>query len=63
MKEVVMIDVVAARQWRIKTEEEILRQEKQSRDFCLHDSISWLKFADGLQSSSTLANVARRSLR
>jgi len=46
MKEVVTIDVVASRQWRIKAQEEILRQEKQSQDFYLHDSISWLKVSD-----------------
>lgn len=46
MKEVFTIDVVAARQWRIKAEEEIVRQEKQSKDFYLHDSISWLKVSD-----------------
>jgi hypothetical protein len=46
MKEIITIDVVSARQWRTKSEEDILRQEKQSKDFFLHDSISWLKVAD-----------------
>jgi len=46
MKHVITIDVVEARQWRIKAEEEVVRQEKQSQDFHLHDCISWLKVAD-----------------
>lgn len=46
MKEVLTIDVVEARQWRIKAQEEIIRQEKKSKDFYLHDSVSWLKVAD-----------------
>lgn len=49
IKEVFTIDVVAARQWRTKTEEELIRQEKKSRDYYLHDSIAWLKVADEQQ--------------
>jgi len=45
MKEVAVIDVVDARQFYIKGREEIERQEKQTRDHYLHDSISWLKVA------------------
>jgi len=46
MNEVVAIDVVEAREWRIKSQRELERQEKQTQDYYLHDSISWLKVAD-----------------
>jgi hypothetical protein len=46
MKEVITIDVTEARQSRLKAEEEIIRQEKRTIDFYLHDSLAWLKMAD-----------------
>jgi adenylosuccinate lyase len=45
-KEAVTLDIVAAQQWRLEAEEHVIRQEKKSQDFFLHDSISWLKVAD-----------------
>jgi hypothetical protein len=46
MKEVITIDVTDARQWRLKAGEEIIKQEKRTIDFYLHDSLAWLKMAD-----------------
>jgi hypothetical protein len=46
MKEVITIDVTAARQWRVTNGEEIIKQEKRTRDYYLHDSLAWLKMAD-----------------
>jgi hypothetical protein len=46
MKEVAVIDVVEARQFQIKGRQEIERQEKETQDHYLHDSVSWLKVAD-----------------
>ncbi len=40
--EAVTIDIAAARQWRIKSEEAIDLQEKKSQNTFLHDSLSWL---------------------
>jgi hypothetical protein len=45
MKEVAVINVVDARQFYIKGQQEIERQEKQTQDHYFHDSISWLKVA------------------
>jgi hypothetical protein len=45
MREAITIDIVAARQWRTQAQEELLRREKESQDFYLHDSIAWLKVA------------------
>ena len=49
MQQVTVIDVVEARQWRIKNEEEVTRQEKLTRKDWVHDSISWLKISGELR--------------
>jgi hypothetical protein len=46
MNEAITIDIAAAKQSRIKIEEDIARQEKRTKDYYLHDSIAWLKVAD-----------------
>lgn len=42
-EQVNVIDLVEAKEWRTKYENEIKRQEKFVRDGWFHDSISWLK--------------------
>ncbi|TVY25509.1 Vegetative incompatibility protein HET-E-1 [Lachnellula hyalina] len=46
MREVVAIDVVEARELRIKFHQELEQQEKRTQNYYLHDSISWLKIPD-----------------
>lgn len=45
MRELLTIDVIEARNWRTKSEEETIQQERRSRQVYLHDSIAWLKVA------------------
>ncbi|KUJ09937.1 uncharacterized protein LY89DRAFT_723790 [Mollisia scopiformis] len=44
-QQVQVIDLVEAKEWRTRNEEDIARQEKLTRDYWYHDSISWLKVA------------------
>ncbi|TVY46999.1 Vegetative incompatibility protein [Lachnellula occidentalis] len=46
MREVVTIDVVEARELRIKLQQELEQQERKTQNYYLHDSISWLKLPD-----------------
>lgn len=46
MREVVTIDVVEARELRIKSQQELEQQERKTQNYYLHDSISWLKVPD-----------------
>jgi len=46
MREVVAIDVVEARELRIKFHQELEQQEKKTQNYYFHDSISWLKIPD-----------------
>lgn len=45
MKEAVTIDLVEARQWRLKTQEDLEAREKRRSDTYLHDTIAWLNIA------------------
>jgi hypothetical protein len=47
MQESIPVDITAALQWRIKSQEEIVRQEKLTRDYYLHDSLAWLLPGEG----------------
>jgi hypothetical protein len=49
MQQVKVIDVVEAREWRTKNEEEVERQERLTRKDWVHDSISWLKVSGELR--------------
>ena len=44
--ESIPIDIMTVQELRIKLQEECVRQEKQTLDFYLHDSLAWLKMAN-----------------
>ena len=49
LKTVITIDVIEARSWREKIQENLIIEEKKRADFYLHDTIAWLKVADERQ--------------
>lgn len=48
-REAVSIDIAEARSWRVRSEEDIERREKQRKEQQLHYAIGWLDIDDLLQ--------------